>query len=713
MGKNPHNKNLLVELFVEELPPKVLNKLGEVFSSLIFESLKTQGLTLENAVVIAYATPRRLAAHISYVMDKAADKQISQKLMPASVGLDASGKATPALLKKLQSLGADESVVGQLKNDNNTLFLDALQSGINLTEGLQKALDEALAKLPIPKVMTYQLADGWSSVNFVRPAHGLVAMHGSSVIYISALGLQSGNITHGHRFEAKMPTITINHADSYAKQLLEEGAVIASFAQRKAEIVRQLTAAAAKQNLKPINDDALLDEVTALVERPNVLLGQFEEIYLEVPQECLILTMKANQKYFPLLDANGKLTNKFLIVSNISPADTSAVIQGNERVVRPRLADAKFFFDQDRKKTLGSHLQDLFKVVYHNKLGNQAERSIRVAEIAKAIGEKFGGNTLAKSTETAAALSKADLLTDMVGEFPELQGIMGRYYAQYEGKDDEIAYAIEDHYKPRFSGDELPRSKVGLCVSLADKLETLVGLFGIGEKPSGDKDPYALRRHSIGVIRILVEHKLPFEFGWLIKITLASFKDKPIQLSTFHPSGLLDSNKYGLFGLFVYERYGSILRENGVSSQFIESVISLNPERFDLVSQRLDAVNEFSKLAQAPALSAANKRVGNILKKVEGEVKAEVNANLLQEPAEIALYIALSKVKPEADELFKNGDYTNSLKALAALKAPVDSFFDNVMVNADDPALKANRLGLLAILHQTMNRVADLSKLAS
>ena len=359
MEKNPHNKNLLVELFVEELPPKALNKLGESFANVLFESLKSQGLTLENAAVTAFATPRRLAAHVMYTKDKADDKQVSQKLMPASVGLDANGKATPALLKKLQSLGLDlsqaESAVANLKNDNNTLFLDALQAGVILQDGLQKALDEAISKLPIPKVMTYQLHEntdnpGWESVNFVRPAHGLLAMHGSSTLHITALGLQSSNITHGHRFEAKNETITINHADSYAKQLLEEGAVIASFAERRAEIERQLNAAAAKENLKPIDDDALLDEVTALVERPNVLLGQFEEIYLEVPQECLILTMKANQKYFPLLDKNDKLTNKFLIVSNISPKDPSAVIQGNERVVRPRLADAKFFFDQDRKK---------------------------------------------------------------------------------------------------------------------------------------------------------------------------------------------------------------------------------------------------------------------------------------------------------------------------------------------------------------------------
>ena len=706
MEKNPHNKNLLVELFVEELPPKALNKLGEAFASVLFESLKAQGLTLENAAATAYATPRRLAAHISYVMDKAVDKQISQKLMPASVGLDANGKATPALLKKLQSLGLDlskaESAVASLKNENNTLFLDALQTGIALPEGLQKALDETLAKLPIPKVMTYQLADGWSSVNFVRPAHGLVAMHGSSVIAISVLGLQSSNITHGHRFEAKVPTITINHADSYAEQLKTDGAVIASFSERKAEIAHQLNAAATKQNLKPIDDDALLDEVTALVERPNVLLGQFEEIYLEVPQECLILTMKANQKYFPLLDANNKLTNKFLIVSNITPSDPSAVIQGNERVVRPRLADAKFFFDQDRKKTLESRIAGLDKVVYHNKLGSQGQRNGRVVAIAQSIMQEINPTLTAKTVQ-AARLSKTDLLTDMVGEFPELQGIMGRYYAQNEKLDDDIAYAIEDHYKPRFAGDELPRETVGIVVALADKLETLVGLFSVGEKPTGDKDPFALRRQALGILRIIIDAKIPLTFADIVLIALALFK-----LSFNEQVATASAIRE-----FCFDRLSVNLREHGASPQEVDAVLSLTPQVLYKIPALLTAVQAFSNLDEAPALAAANKRVGNILKKVEGEVKAVVNINLLQEPAEIALNSALGKVKPEADKLFESGDYTASLKALAALKSPVDDFFDHVMVNADDPALKANRLGLLAILHQTMNRVADLSKLAS
>ena len=699
------SKNLLVELFVEELPPKVLKKLGDAFAGAVLESLKSQALTALNSEVKAYASPRRLALHINDVVAQAEDKAVSQKLMPVSVGLDASGNATPALLKKLNALGADESVVASLKQEHDgkadILFYDALVKGASLAEGLQKAVEEALSKLPIPKVMTYQLTDGWESVNFVRPAHGLVALHGNTIVPISVLGLQSGNATQGHRFEASVPSIIIKDADSYETQLQNEGAVIASFDARRAEIVRQLTTAAQKQNLKPIEDDALLDEVTALVERPNVLLGQFETEFLEVPQECLILTMKANQKYFPLLDADGKLTNKFLIVSNINPADPFKVIDGNERVVRPRLADAKFFFDQDRKKTLASRMSGLEKVVYHNKLGTQAERSKRVSDLAKLIATSIGNSNLADKAEQAAQLAKVDLLTDMVGEFPELQGIMGRYYAQHEKLDNDVAFAIEDHYKPRFAGDELPRNSVGIAVALADKLETLVGLFSIGEKPTGDKDPFALRRQALGIIRMLIECQLNISFADLIEMTLKQFKvnDQAAVLASITE--------------FCFDRLSVNLREQGASAQEVDAVLALNPRLLSEVPKRLEAVRAFSSLAEAPALAAANKRVGNILKKIEGVIESKINDALLQEPAEKALAATLATIKPQADALFESGDYTNSLKALAALKSPVDDFFDTVMVNADDPALKANRQGLLATLHQAMNRVADLSKLAA
>jgi glycyl-tRNA synthetase beta chain len=657
-----------------------------------------------SSILTAYATPRRLAMHATKVAAMALDKTSVQKLMPVSVGLDANGQATPALIKRLNGLGLDESAVPQLSRQmdgkNEALFIEVTQKGQSLKDGLQSALNEAIAKLPIPKVMSYQLADGWSNVNFVRPAHGLLAMHGNEVVPVTALGLTATAQTQGHRFEAKVSPITLKDADSYAAQLRQEGAVIASFAERRADILEQLNAAAAKQQLKPIQDEALLDEVTALVERPNVLLGQFEAVYLEVPQECLILTMKANQKYFPLLDAQAKLTNRFLIVSNISPDDASAVIGGNERVVRPRLADAKFFFDQDRKKTLASRLESLNKVVYHNKLGSQGERTARVSAMASAIAMQLGGADLAKRAALAAQLAKADLVTDMVGEFPELQGIMGRYYAQHEGIDDDVAYAIEDHYKPRFAGDSLPRNPVGIAVALADKLETLLGLFSIGEKPSGDKDPFGLRRHALGVLRMLIENKLALNLSALLSTASSGFP------------GLSEETRLAV-SAFCFDRLANTLQEQGYSALEVEAVLSQMPEQIHLVPQRLEAVKAFSALAEAPALAAANKRVSNILKKVEAAVPAQVQASLLQEPAEIALNQALLAVVPEANRLFELGDYTASLQSLAALKAPVDAFFDKVMVNADDPALKANRLGLLALLHQTMNRVADLSKLAS
>jgi glycyl-tRNA synthetase beta chain len=692
-------KNLLVELFVEELPPKALKKLGESFAATLVASLKSQGLVDQTAVT-SYASPRRLAVHVTNVAAKAADKAVQQKLMPVAVALDASGNATPALLKKLAALGADASVVATLKRAMDgkaeALFLDSVVPGATLAAGLQTALEAALSGLPIPKVMTYQLADGWSSVNFVRPAHKLVALHGADVVPVSVLGLQAGRETQGHRFEAKNLIVSIKDADSYAEQLKTEGAVIASFAERRAEIESQLRRNASKEGLTPIEDDALLDEVTALVERPNVLTCQFEKEFLDVPQECLILTMKANQKYFPLLDAAGKLTNKFLVVSNINPADASAVVGGNERVVRPRLADAKFFFDQDRKKSLADRIPGLAKVVYHNKLGTQGERAQRVAAIASAIGKQLGGEKLAQQGDQAALLSKADLLTDMVGEFPELQGIMGRYYALHDGLPAEIADAIEDHYKPKFAGDTLPRGQVGVCVALADKLETLAGMFGIGQLPTGDKDPFALRRHALGVIRMLIEQDLPLDLAWLFKAAQVTDEKVAAQLADF-----------------IYERLAGMLRDQGYSALEVDAVVGLRPQRLGDIPKRLAAVRAFAALPEAASLAAANKRVGNILKKADGAVAAQVNATLLKEPAEIALNAALTQVKPKADAAFDKGDYTASLQSLAALRGPVDKFFDDVMVNAEDLALRNNRLGLLAVLHQAMNRVADLSKLST
>ncbi len=708
-------QNLLVELLVEELPPKALKKLGEAFAGMLFEQLQAQGLAAGDSQLSAYATPRRLAAHITQVAAKAADRSLQVKLMPVSVALDAAGQPTPALLKKLQAVGADASVVPQLQRAMDgkaeALFLDTLITGATLDAGLQKALDEAIARLPIPKVMSYQLHEGcelpgWSSVQFVRPAHGLVALHGGAVVPVTALGLTAGRSTHGHRFEASAEPIAIADADRYAKTLREQGAVIASFDERRAEIARQLETAArqAGTGLHAIEDEALLDEVTALVERPNVLVCAFEKAFLDVPQECLILTMKANQKYFPLLDDAGRLTHQFLVVSNITPDDPSAVIQGNERVVRPRLQDAKFFFDQDRKKTLESRVPQLAKVVYHNKLGTQGERIERVRAMAREIGRQLGGEVLASAADQAAMLAKADLLTDMVGEFPELQGVMGGYYARHDGLSEDIAFAIEDHYKPRFAGDALPRGPVGTVVALADKLETLVGMFGIGNLPTGDKDPFALRRHALGVIRMLVEKQLPLQLPEVLDSAAQSF-------GALLPDA--GRSKRQLLG-FIDERVSTYLRELGYSSQEADAVISARP-MWGEMPRCLDAVRTFSQLPEAPALAAANKRIGNILKKAEAEgpVDPHVSELLLHEPAEQALYAALQRVVPQADAQFDAGDYTASLRTLAALRTPVDAFFDDVMVNAEAMDLRLNRQGLLKTLHQAMNRVADLSRLAA
>ena len=709
-------RNLLVELLVEELPPKALKALGEAFGAGLLKGLRAHGLAGEHSALNVFATPRRLGAHVSHVLAVAADAPVSVKLMPVSVALDAAGAPTPALRKKLAAIGAADVPPSALRRDGDgkseTLWLDRLMPGATLADGLQAALDAALAGLPIPKLMSYQLehgsgADvrpGWTTVQFVRPAHGLVALHGADVVPVRALGLAAGRDTRGHRFEAALDPVRLLDADHYERQLAEQGAVIVGFAARRAEIQRQLAAAAAAEGLVPIDDDALLDEVTALVERPNVLRCRFDEDFLVVPPECLVLTMKANQKYFPLLDApaadGGRLTNRFLVVSNIRPADPSAVVTGNERVVRPRLADARFFFDQDRKRTLESRVPALAGVIYHGKLGSQGERVERVRTIARAIGERLGGPALAAAADDAARLAKADLSTDMVGEFPELQGTMGASYARHDGWPDEVADAIEDHYRPRFAGDALPRGRVGLVVALADKLETLAGLFGIGQLPTGDKDPFALRRHALGIVRMLVERDLPLALPALVATAFAAFPAShgQAQVEVAH---------------FIRERLVGYLREQGWTAQEVDAVVDTRPGSWGELPRRLQAVRAFSALPEAPSLAAANKRVGNILRKSDEVPDGAPDALRYVEPAERALADALAAAHAPADAAFACGDYTRSLQALAALRGPVDAFFDAVMVNADDPALRRNRLALLRSLHAAMNRVADLSRLAA
>ena len=710
------NQSLLLELQAEELPPKALSALSAAFSQGIVNSLGQQGLLDSESKVTPFATPRRLAVHISKVSAKAADKLIQVKLMPVSVGLDAQGNATPALLKKLQALGMDALQLSQLEQKMDgkamALFVAQTQAGVTIEQGLQVALDHSISHLPIPKLMTYQLHEGcampgWDSVSFVRPVHHLVALFGEHVLAVKALGLKAGRKTLGHRFEARTASIDISHADHYEQTLLEQGAVIASFDQRKALIQQQLlqVAQAAGEGLKPIQDEALLMEVTGLVEKPNVLLCQFDKAFLEVPAECLVLTMKANQKYFPLLSAKGDLTHQFLVVSNITPLDPSAVITGNERVVRPRLADAQFFFNQDRQHTLASRLDRLAKVVYHNQLGTQQQRMLRVSALAHQLSTVLSTAEEKADAITAAQLAKTDLLTDMVGEFPELQGTMGAYYALHDGHSQQVAQAIEDHYKPRFAGDSLPRSDVGCLLALADKLETLTGMFGIGNLPTGDKDPFALRRQALGVIRILL--RAPFD-----AMHLDHLLESGLGILAKECDIDADKAKTELYQ-FILDRFAVNLKDQGYSAFEVDAVLALRPQCLGDVPARMEAVRAFAAMPQAEALAAANKRIGNILKKAPKADSSQFSAAKMTLAAEKNLHLSMAQNVMQADAFYAQKNYTDALKTLAALREPVDIFFNDVMVNDPDEDIRRNRLGLLSQLHDSMNRVADLSRLAN
>ena len=710
------NQSLLLELQAEELPPKALSALSAAFTQGIVNSLGQQGLLDSESKVTPFATPRRLAVHISKVSAKAADKLIQVKLMPVSVGLDAQGNATPALLKKLQALGMDALPLSQLEQKMDgkamALFVAQTQTGVTIEQGLQVALDHSISHLPIPKLMTYQLQEGcampgWDSVSFVRPVHHLVALFGEQVLAVKALGLKAGRKTLGHRFEARTASIDISHADHYEQTLLEQGAVIASFDQRKALIQQQLlqVAQAAGEGLKPIQDEALLMEVTGLVEKPNVLLCQFDKAFLEVPAECLVLTMKANQKYFPLLNAKNELTHQFLVVSNITPLDPSAVITGNERVVRPRLADAQFFFNQDRQHTLASRVDRLGKVVYHNQLGTQQQRMLRVSALVQQLSTVLSTAEEKADAINAAQLAKTDLLTDMVGEFPELQGTMGAYYALHDGHSQQVAQAIEDHYKPRFAGDSLPRSDVACLLALADKLETLTGMFGIGNLPTGDKDPFALRRQALGVIRILL--RAPFD-----TMHLDHLLESGLGILAKECDIDADKAKTELYQ-FILDRFAVNLKDQGYSAFEVDAVLALRPQCLGDVPARMEAVRAFAAMPQAEALAAANKRIGNILKKAPKADSSQFSAAKMTLAAEKNLHLSMAQNVTQANNFYAQKNYTDALKTLAALREPVDLFFNDVMVNDPDEDIRRNRLGLLSQLHDSMNRVADLSRLAN
>jgi glycyl-tRNA synthetase beta chain len=700
---------LLVELFCEELPPKALRRLGEAFANGLAEGLASRGLREASSAVRAFASPRRLAASLPDVRPVAPDSAFEEKLMPASVGLDAQGNATAALQKKLAAKRLSHVAVSQLERLNDgkveQLVYRGVAKGQPLAAALQAALDEAIERLPIPKVMSYQLADGVTTVKFVRPAHGLVALHGKDVVPVAALGLDSGRTTHGHRFQGAR-AIELASADEYAKRLEAEGGVIASFDARRDEIRRQLAHAAGSLGASLGAEEsyaALLDEVAALVEMPTVYAGSFEEQFLSVPPECLVLTMRQNQKYFPLFDAAGKLTNRFLIVSNMRLADPANIVHGNERVVRPRLADARFFFETDRKLPLAERVPQLATVVYHGKLGSQLERVERLRRLAARIAAMLPrGDRARPYADRAALLAKADLVTLMVGEFPELQGVMGKYYAEAEGEEPSVVRAIEQHYWPRFSGDELPVGDVSIALALADKLETLVGIWGVGQQPTGDKDPFGLRRAALGVLRILSEkpEAQSLDLGALLAEAFGGF-----------PAGrLAPDTAAGVHG-FMLDRLRSMMREKGYEANEIEAVLAENPTRVADAWRRIEAVRAFRTLPEAEALAAANKRIRNILRK-SGTSEA-IDTALFELAEEKSLHRSLEDVDALVGGKFAQGDYVGSLTALASVRSDVDAFFDKVLVNAEDERVRANRLALLTRLARVMNQVADISRLSA
>ncbi len=692
---------LLVELCTEELPPKALRRLGEAFAATIVEDLRARGLAAAGAEFRAFSSPRRLAVRAEDVLAQAPDRAVEAKGPSLKVGLDPQGQPTQALLKWAEKQGATiEGLIRASDGKQECFYYRSTQRGDSLAAVIDEVIAQAITRLPIPKVMEYQLADGRTNVSFVRPAHRLVVLHGADVVPARALGLDSGRESFGHRFQSQ-GELTIPDAQSYVHVLEREGRVVPDFETRRARIEAMLDHRAAELGASlgdAVDVAPLLDEVCALVEWPAVYVGEFEREFLQVPQECLILTMRTNQKYFPLFDPQGRLLPKFLIVSNMEVSDPRFIIDGNQRVVRPRLADARFFFEQDKRTSLADRVPRLEAVVYHAKLGTQAARMERVRAIAREIAHALGLDPWA--SERAAMLAKTDLLTGMVGEFPELQGIMGCYYARHDGEPEEVALAIEEHYRPRFAGDALPQTDTGTVVALADKLETLAGLFGIGQLPTGDKDPFALRRHALGVIRMLVEKRLELPLDRLIGFSVDAF------------AGHVSDARSELAS-FVYERLAGYLREMGFTVQEVDSVVSQRPEQLALVPARLEAVRAFAALPESASLAAANKRIGNILRKAGAIQPAAYNPALLSDDAERALAAQVDTLAPLVERAIAQRDFSGALSALAGARTAVDRFFDDVMVMVDDERLRTNRLALLARLHAMMNRVADISKLSS
>ena len=687
-------ENCLVELGTEELPPKALKSLGEAFATQFEAALTQADLSFDS--VSWFAAPRRLAVYVSGLAEGQADKVVEKRGPAVSAAFDADGNPTKAAQGWARGNGIDVADAERLVTDKGEWLLHkAHVPGQSVAELLEGLINQAVSKLPIPKPMRW----GNYNTQFIRPVHTLCVLYGSEVVNVSVLGLTSGRVVQGHRFHGE-GRFELDHADNYASAL-EQQYVLADFEARKDKVRQQLEDAAQSLSLKPDYNEDLLEEIASLVEWPVVLQAGFDEAFLAVPKEALIYTMKDDQKYVPLLDSDGALSNTFLFVTNIESRDASQVISGNEKVIRPRLADAEFFFNSDKKTTLESRLESLETVLFQKQLGTLKEKSERISALSAFIASQIDAN----ETQAARAglLAKTDLMSNMVMEFPDVQGVMGKYYALNDGEDAPVAEALYEQYMPRFAGDALPSSGVSASVALADKLDTLVGIFGIGQLPKGDKDPFALRRAAIGVLRIVTELSLPLDLETLVSKAIDVYGDKLTNAET--QSQVVD---------FVLGRFTALLQDQAIAIDVIQAVAARRPTKPADYLARVHAVDKFRALEEAEALAAANKRVANILAKQNVEVADTVNIDesLLAEEAEKALYVELKAAQEEVDIAVPSQDYTRILTALATLRNVIDNFFDNVMVMADDEAVKNNRLALLSLLRQLFLTIADISILA-
>ena len=687
-------ENCLIELGTEELPPKALKSLGEAFATQFEAALTQADLSFDS--VSWFAAPRRLAVYVSGLAEGQADKVVEKRGPAVSAAFDADGNPTKAAQGWARGNGIDVADAERLVTDKGEWLLHkAHVPGQSVAELLEGLINQAVSKLPIPKPMRW----GNYNTQFIRPVHTLCVLYGSEVVNVSVLGLTSGRVVQGHRFHGE-GRFELDHADNYASAL-EQQYVLADFEARKDKVRQQLEDAAQSLSLKPDYNEDLLEEIASLVEWPVVLQAGFDEAFLAVPKEALIYTMKDDQKYVPLLDSDGALSNTFLFVTNIESRDASQVISGNEKVIRPRLADAEFFFNSDKKTTLESRLESLETVLFQKQLGTLKEKSERISALSTFIASQIDAN----ETQAARAglLAKTDLMSNMVMEFPDVQGVMGKYYALNDGEDAPVAEALYEQYMPRFAGDALPSSGVSASVALADKLDTLVGIFGIGQLPKGDKDPFALRRAAIGVLRIVTELSLPLDLETLVSKAIDVYGDKLTKAET--QSQVVD---------FVLGRFTALLQDQAIAIDVIQAVAARRPTKPADYLARVHAVDKFRALEEAEALAAANKRVANILAKQNVEVTDTVNIDesLLAEEAEKALYVELKAAQKEVDIAVPSQDYTRILTALATLRNVIDNFFDNVMVMADDEAVKNNRLALLSLLRQLFLTTADISILA-